>query len=43
MESQYLRTGIEFKHLRTVVAVAEAGSITKAAKLLYTAQPALST
>lgn len=43
MELKYLRTGIEFKHLRTVVAVAEAGSITKAAKLLYTAQPALST
>ena len=43
MELKYLRTGIEFRHLRTVVAVAEAGSITKAAKLLYTAQPALST
>lgn len=43
MDLKYSRTGIEFKHLRTVIAVAEAGSITKAAKLLYTAQPALST
>lgn len=43
MELKYLRTGIEFRHLRTVVAVAEAGSITKAAKLLFIAQPALST
>jgi|GEM_PF-7068439 len=33
---------MEFKHLRTVVAVAEAGSITKAAKILNIAQPALS-
>jgi LysR family nitrogen assimilation transcriptional regulator len=43
MELKYLLTGIEFRHLRTVVAVAEAGSITKAAKLLHTAQPGLST
>lgn len=43
MDLKYLLTGIEFRHLRTVVAVAEAGSITKAAKMLYTAQPALST
>jgi len=43
MDLKYLLTGIEFRHLRTVVAVAEAGSITKAAKILFTAQPALST
>lgn len=42
MEANLLRTTLEFKHLRTLVAIAEAGSISKAAKALYIAQPALS-